>query len=64
MRAARQTAYLFNGLQKTLPRRRELLNRLASASDQFGNGERESGRGTGWISSGGASGGASPRGLP
>ena len=46
-----------------LARHPGLLNRRASASDQFGNGERESGRGTGWISSGGASGGASLRGL-
>jgi hypothetical protein len=40
------------------------LNPFASALNQFCSGERDSGRGTDWMSSGGGSGGASPRGLP
>jgi hypothetical protein len=40
------------------------LNQFPSALNQFCSGERDSGRGTDWMSSGGGSGGASPRGLP
>ena len=47
-----------------LNRPRTHLNQFPSALNQFGSGERDSGRGTDWMSSGGGSGGASPRGLP
>lgn len=50
--------------QESLNQPRTRLNQFPSALNQFCSGERDSGRGTGWMSSGGGSGGASPRGLP